>query len=64
MDALDAMVQSTTLPKWTFFQKLFFKSSLQLNGCTVGPQTAATTFVFSSVCFFFYGVSAHDWGKG
>ena len=30
MDASEQ--QTTTLPKWMFFQKLFFKSSLRLNG--------------------------------
>ena len=43
---------------WTFFQKLFFKSSLLLNGYSAlfkyVPQIAATTFAFSSVCFFFF----------
>ena len=44
--------QTTTLPKWMFFLKLFFKSSVLLNGqcgIQVHPQTAATTFAFSSV---------------
>ena len=30
MDALEKY-QTTTLPKWIFFQKLFFKSSLPIN---------------------------------
>ena len=41
--------QTTTLPKWMFFLKLFFKSSVLLNGqcgIQVHPQTAATTFAF------------------
>ena len=49
--------QATNLPKWMFFQKRFFKSSLLLNGlCGIQdvPQTAVTTFAFSSVCFLFY----------
>ena len=51
--------QTTTLPKWMFLQKLFFKSSLMISGYSAAfnsvPQTAATTFAFTSVCFFFYG---------
>ena len=48
--------QTTTLPKWMFFPKKFFKSSLPLNGyCAIHfPQIAATTFAFSSVWIFFY----------
>ena len=50
--------QTTTLPKWIFFQKIFFKSSFLLNGYSAAfknvPQTAATTFAFSFLFFFFY----------
>ena len=49
--------QTNTLPKWMFIQKLFFKSSLLINSSAAFkyvPQTIATTFAFSFVCFFFY----------
>ena len=58
--------QTTTLPKWMIFQKLFFKSSLLLNGYSAAfkyiPQTAATIFAFGSVCFFYY--EARESGPG
>ena len=45
--------QTTTLPKWMFSQKPFFKSTLLLNGyCGIQvyvPQTTAATFALSSV---------------
>ena len=57
IDNLVHTAPTTTLPKWMFFQKLFFKSSFLLSGwCGIqfSHPTATTTFVFSLVCFFFY----------
>ena len=47
--------QTTTLPKWMFFQKFSLNHpccSLASGAFKYVPQTAATTFAFSSVCFF------------
>ena len=44
--------QTTTLTKWMFLQKNFFKSSWPLNEYV--QQPAATTFVFPSVRFLLY----------
>ena len=54
MDALEKWIiirftplQTTTLPKWMFSQRLLFKSSLLLNGLRgiqVGPQTNSDNF--------------------
>ena len=51
------LFQSTTLPKWMFFPKLLFKSSLLLNMVSAAykyiPHVTATAFAFSSVFILF-----------
>ena len=49
--------QTLTLPIWMFFQELFFKSSLLVNGqcgIQVRPSSSNDFCLFSSVCLFFY----------
>ena len=52
--------QTTTLPKWMFFQKTFLRIILAakwlVRHSNTSPQTAAKDFAFSSVRFFFYAL--------
>ena len=55
--------QTTTLPKWLFSRKLFFKSSLMLKWLvrhsSTSHQPPATTLTFPSLFIFFYEAAPH-----